>query len=119
MGYQLTSGASIIRSDDGAIIPVAPENTDYQAYLVWISEGNTPIEAAAPAAAQLWVEYQAAAQVLLDKSNVVILQCYEAGVPVPAEWVAYRKNLRAIIEANSGDPTIALPTQPEKYPADT
>ncbi len=26
-------------------IPFAPDNTDYQAYLKWVSEGNTPLPA--------------------------------------------------------------------------
>jgi hypothetical protein len=36
---------SVIRSD-GWIIPFAPDNTDYQAYLKWVAEGNTPEPAA-------------------------------------------------------------------------
>ena len=33
---------SIKRIADNAFIPFDPDNTDYQAYLLWLSEGNTP-----------------------------------------------------------------------------
>jgi len=39
---------SVLRIDDnGEIwsIPFAPDNTDYQAYLKWVSEGNEPLPA--------------------------------------------------------------------------
>jgi hypothetical protein len=33
---------AILRIADRAFIPFDPANTDYQAYLKWLSEGNTP-----------------------------------------------------------------------------
>ena len=36
---------SIRRLADNAFIPFDPANTDYQAYLKWVEEGNTPLPA--------------------------------------------------------------------------
>jgi len=38
---QITQKSDTVqRLSDGAFIPFDPDNTDYQAYLKWVSEGN-------------------------------------------------------------------------------
>jgi hypothetical protein len=39
---------AIIRMSDGATVPFDPDNTDYQAYLKWLEDGNQPISADEP-----------------------------------------------------------------------
>jgi len=36
------SSVMLIGEDYNLSIPFAPDNTDYQAYLKWLAEGNTP-----------------------------------------------------------------------------
>jgi hypothetical protein len=37
-----TESTSIIRLSDNAWIPLDSDNSDYQDYLIWLSEGNEP-----------------------------------------------------------------------------
>ena len=39
---------AIIRQEDGAFIPMNPDNTDFVEYQKWLSKGNTPIPADEP-----------------------------------------------------------------------
>lgn len=47
--YQLTqSEHTILRTIDSAFIPDDPANVDFQRYLAWLGEGNTPDPAPIP-----------------------------------------------------------------------
>ena len=41
----LADADSVLRVADNAFIPFDPANTDYQEYLKWVAEGNTPLPA--------------------------------------------------------------------------
>lgn len=75
-------------------------------------------EQAASAAASAWRAYQETARAMLDQSDRTVLRCVEAGIAIPAAWIEYRKSLRAIVGASSGDASQTLPSKPS-YPAGT
>jgi hypothetical protein len=43
--YKLENPSGVIDLDTKCWIPFDPDNTDYQAYLKWVAEGNTPLPA--------------------------------------------------------------------------
>lgn len=40
--YKLTNHNVVIKVSDNSFIPMDEANTDYQAYLKWLEDGNTP-----------------------------------------------------------------------------
>ena len=80
--YQVLDEMRVLRLEDNAIIPVCDENTDYQAYLVWVQDGGvalppTPI---APLVPQSVTRYQARAA-LLQAGLLSAVEDYFAALP--------------------------------------
>lgn len=110
--YQLTSFDCIRRLEDQATIPQDPNNSDYQAYLAWCAEGNTPLPAPdpiigditdLPEAKKVASEYvRSKAYTLLQPTDWVVVREMESGVSAPAEITAYRTAVRAAADEKVG-----------------
>ena len=48
ISFGQTEPNTVQRLSDNAFIPFDPANTDYQAYLKWLAEGNQPLPADQP-----------------------------------------------------------------------
>ncbi|PMQ04150.1 hypothetical protein DyAD56_15795 [Dyella sp. AD56] len=79
-------------------------------YTVGADSNGNPISVAPPPAVVTLVP---AARQALAESDLTVLRCYEKAISVPADWVAYRDALRAIV---SGGNSTSLPSMPA-YPS--
>lgn len=112
--WAYTSAAQTVVSmmdDEGRQISTLATDPDVVA---WVEAGNVIGAPPGPT----WPGYQAQARAILADTDLTVLRCYEAAVPLPTAWQTYRKELRAIVGAASGDATQPLPAKPP-YPAGT
>ena len=98
----------IIRLSDNASIPKDEGNKDYQDYLAWVAEGNTPASAIDPLS---WDRIRAMRDQILRDTDWTMT----AGATVDqAQWAAYRQVIRDIPQTykDKTPDDVVWPTQP-------
>ena len=110
MTYHFTQGDCIKRLTDNAFIPFDPANTDYQAYLAWLDEGNEPLPADEPPATT-WDDIRTKRDQLIKDSDWTMTA--DASVN-QAAWAEYRQKLRDLPQtyAKTGPESVVWPAQP-------
>ena len=89
-------------------VPTDPANADYQEYLEWVAEGNTPQPANQPDA---WQAIRLKRDELIRESDWTMIP----GCTVDqAQWAAYRQTLRDIptTYAETGPESVVWPRKP-------
>lgn len=84
--YKISSETCVVRLSDGAFIPVADGNMDYQAYLAWVAEGNSPLPADPPVAVPVQVVTAAQGGIALIRAGLMeAVQAAANAADTPAE----------------------------------
>lgn len=100
--------------DDGKI---AVASDDAQIGWSWASKKlHPPSPDASVGIASRKASRKASAQAALNRTDLVALRCFKAGIGYPAEWLSYTNALRATL--NSDELDGVLPSQPA-YPVNT
>ena len=87
-------------------IPLDPANTDYQEYLAWLAEGNTPLPPDEP---DPWEAIRQTRDQLIRDSDWTMIP----GATVDqAQWSAYRQILRDLPQTYSNPEDVVWPTTP-------
>lgn len=113
-------GAWSVVPDLRGVVYWLPDRTQHV-----ITDAGVELPAAAlsedpgPTTAELWAAHQVAAQAALDFNDRVAIRCIKAGVSYPAEWRNHDAALRAILRAESGDPSQPTPPHPVTFPPGT
>ena len=80
--YKTIHGEIIVRVEDGVFIPADKSNTDYQDYLKWCAEGNTPDPAPPPSTDELVL-----AQIAALEATVTERRIREAVLGIDNGWL--------------------------------
>lgn len=91
--YKLNEN-SITRLSDNACIPLAEGNTDYQTYLAWLANGNTPEPADIP---DPQIAINAKAKQYLADTDWYVVRFSELGTPIPNDIKVKRQEARSVI----------------------
>ena len=108
---ELKQQVTSIKKIDGAVvsfIPMVEDNIDYQEYLEWLAEGNTPEPARGPVT---WQDIRTKRDELIRDSDWTMIP----GCTVDqAQWAAYRQTLRDIptTYAETGPESVVWPRKP-------
>lgn len=91
--YKLNQN-SIIRIADNAHIPLDKGNTDYQQFLAWLANGNTPEPADIP---DPQIAINTKAKQYLADTDWYVVRFSELGTPIPNDIKVKRQEARSVI----------------------